>query len=55
MPLICGVLLLMLLPLTGCATTETMEVEDFPLSDSDLEILTTQYGVEFVRTQDSFE
>jgi haloalkane dehalogenase len=31
-----------------------MEVTDFPLSDSEMKIMTTEDGVEFVRTPDSF-
>jgi haloalkane dehalogenase len=31
-----------------------MEIKDFPLSDSEMEIMTTDNGVKFVRTPDSF-
>jgi pimeloyl-ACP methyl ester carboxylesterase len=42
-------LLLSTILFTGC-----IEIKPFPLDDSDLEILTTSSGVEFVRTPDSF-
>ena len=42
-------LLLITILFTGC-----IEIKPFPLDDSDLEILTTSSGVEFVRTPDSF-
>jgi haloalkane dehalogenase len=47
-------LLLAIMTMLSMYNPSTYELKPFPLDDSDMEILTTTNGVEFVRTPDSF-